>query len=439
MGFETDLDVIFALAHLPIHRLCQFVNQTAEGMFHDQDPPIRLPVTDCKEWVTFFVPHVSLGAAVIALFAVYTCHYLLYVVRPPRVVCSDLAKVKWLEAHCPVFFERYWPTAWAPQAHMQTILRAVVQMRHALKLHRRREDVIMSDGGHVSIDWYNEVSPHQPTVLILPGITGSSDEGYVQHWIDDLTRIGYRSVVLNYRGCGTTTLTTPQLYCANDITDLQQVVEHIVTLLPTSPLMGVAVSMGSMLMIKYITECNRRGLHCPLKAAMLVSVPWNLPVAERNMNKTFNRLTLNRHLCKQFRGILRNNETLFRRHSEQGQLCFDYDKALQCQSMDEMAHTVTLPMFGYRDLAHLYEDGSPHLRTSHLHIPIVAINAADDPFCPEHAIPEDDVLNNNNIALIVTRRGGHIGFLEGLVPSPKTVMNKALTQFALAVFEKGVA
>ena len=52
--------------------------------------------------------------------------------------------------------------------------------------------------------------------------------------------------------------------------------------------------------------------------------------------------------------------------------------------MDEMAHTVTLPMFGYRDLAHLYEDGSPHLRTSHLHIPIVAINAADDPFCPEH-------------------------------------------------------
>ena len=138
MGFETDLDVIFALAHLPIHRLCQFVNQTAEGMFHDQDPPIRLPVTDCKEWVTFFVPHVSLGAAVIALFAVYTCHYLLYVVRPPRVVCSDLAKVKWLEAHCPVFFERYWPTAWAPQAHMQTILRAVVQMRHALKLHRRR-------------------------------------------------------------------------------------------------------------------------------------------------------------------------------------------------------------------------------------------------------------------------------------------------------------
>ena len=55
------------------------------------------------------------------------------------------------------------------------------------------------------------------------------------------------------------------------------------------------------------------------------------------------------------------------------------------------------------------------------------------------AIPEDDVMSNNNIALIVTRRGGHIGFLEGLLPSPKTMMNKALVQFALGVFEKGVA
>ncbi|KAL5493886.1 hypothetical protein EMCRGX_G015121 [Ephydatia muelleri] len=438
MSLERYLDVL-GLTDLRMHCPCQLVNRTAEDVFHDQDPPIRVPVTECNEWVASLVPHVSLGVAVFALFAVYTCHYLLCVVRPPKVVCSDPAKVKWLEENCPVFFQSYWPTAWAPQAHMQTIVRAVVQRYHALKLYRRRENVIMSDGGHVSIDWYNERSPRQPTVLILPGITGSSDEGYAQHWIGDLTHVGYRSVVLNYRGCGSTKLTTPRLYCGCDIADLQQVVEHIMNLLPTSPLMGLAVSMGSILMIKYITECSRRGLRCPLKTAMLVSVPWNLSIAERNMNKTFNRLTLNRHLCKQFRDILRNNETLFRQHSERGQLCFDFDKALQCQFMDEMAHTVTLPMFGYRDLAHFCEDGSPHLRTPHLHIPIVAINAADDPFCPEQAIPEDDILSNNNIALIVTKRGGHNGFLEGLLPSPKNMINKALVQFAVAVFEKGVA
>lgn len=437
MGLEIDLDVFLALAHLPIHRLCQFVNQTAGDVFHD-DPPIRVPLTECNEWVVSFIPHVSFGAVFLALLAAYACYYLVSVVHCPKVVCSDPAKVSWLKEHCPVFFERYWPTVWAPQAHMQTILRTIVQKRHAVKLQRRREDVIMSDGGHVSIDWYNERSPDQPTVLILPGITGSSDESYAQHWVDDLAKIGYRSVVLNYRGCGSTILSTPRLYCGCDITDLQQVVEHIVASIPTAPLMGAAVSMGSMLMIKYIAECKLRGRHCPLKAAMLVSVPWNLHIAEGNMNRSFNRLTLNRHLCKLFNDILKNNEPLFRRHSSQGQLCFDYDKALQCQFMDEMAQTVTLPMFGYRDLTHLYEDGSPHLRTSHLHIPIVAINSMDDPFCPKYAIPEDAILHNCNIALVVTRRGGHIGFLEGLLPSPKTVVDKALVQFAVAVFEKGM-
>eukprot|EP00731_Ephydatia_muelleri_P010367 Em0005g953a len=148
------------------------------------------------------------------------------------------------------------------------------------------------------------------------------------------------------RGCGSTTLTlhlSPKQQAVNrGVFGLEctwtpkihfSVFKSIILcnlsdLLPMFPLMGVAVSMGSMLMIKYITECNHRGLRCPVKAAMLISVPWTLPIAERNMNKTFNRLTLNRHLCKQFRDILRNNETLFRQHSERGWLCFDFGKAL---------------------------------------------------------------------------------------------------------------
>ncbi len=29
-----------------------------------------------------------------------------------------------------------------------------------------------SDGGHVCLDWFNEKTDEQPTVLMLPGITG---------------------------------------------------------------------------------------------------------------------------------------------------------------------------------------------------------------------------------------------------------------------------
>jgi len=49
-----------------------------------------------------------------------------------------------------------------------------------------REVVRLSDGGHICLDWYCEGSQEQPTILMLPGITGieliSSGCGY--YYID---------------------------------------------------------------------------------------------------------------------------------------------------------------------------------------------------------------------------------------------------------------
>ena len=40
-------------------------------------------------------------------------------------------------------------------------------------------------------------------------------------------------------------------------------------------------------------------------------------------------------------------------------------------------------MFGYKDFNEIYLDSSPHFRVKDISIPVVAMNAADDPFCPE--------------------------------------------------------
>ena len=45
----------------------------------------------------------------------------------PEVYCCDEGKRKALKDYCPILFEPYYPTIWAPQAHMQSIGRAVVQ------------------------------------------------------------------------------------------------------------------------------------------------------------------------------------------------------------------------------------------------------------------------------------------------------------------------
>ena len=66
-----------------------------------------------------------------------------------------------------------------------------------------------------------------PTVVILHGLTGGSNESYVRNAIAQLIKsreeggASVRCVVVNFRGCAQTPLTSPQLYSACKITDLE--------------------------------------------------------------------------------------------------------------------------------------------------------------------------------------------------------------------------
>ncbi len=63
--------------------------------------------------------------------------------------------------------------------------------------------------------------------------------------------------------------------------------------------------LSSMKLIKYVTDCKRKGRDCRLKAFLLISVIWNAQLTDRAIHKPVNRYTLNRYLCNNLRGIIK--------------------------------------------------------------------------------------------------------------------------------------
>ena len=68
-------------------------------------------------------------------------------------------------------------------------------------------------------------------------------------------------------------------------------------------------------------------------------------------------------------------------------------------------------------------------------MPVLSLNAEDDPFQPGDTIPTDEARQCDHLGVLTTRYGGHIGFMEGLIPTRYHFSDRLFAQYASAVFQ----
>ncbi|NWR53846.1 ABHD1 protein, partial [Bucorvus abyssinicus] len=322
-----------------------------------------------------------------------------------------------LERHCPTVGEPFCPTPWCFEGRLQTVLGALLQARPPVTY--CSEAIRTPDGGQLILDWAEDTHSHQhteprtrPTILLLPGLTGNSQAGYLLCLVHRASRAGYRSVVLNHRGCRGEELLTPRTFCASNTEDLETAIAHVKRQYPQAPLLAVGVSLGGMQVLNYL---GQQGQAAGLVAAMALSPSWDPDASSTSLEQPLNALLFNQRLA-----------------------------ASLCQLVSRWARTIlefderyTAQAFGYGSCHEYYEAASPARQLHRIRVPVLCLNASDDPFSPLHAIPIEAAWRLHHVALLVTAHGGHIGFLEGLCPRPGSFMVRLFSQFITAVFEHG--
>ena len=110
-------------------------------------------------------------------------------------------------------------------------------------------------------------------VLILPGVTGSSNDIYIKDLCGYLLDNGFQPMVINYRGLRGVHLYTSKLYCFASVDDVAEAFAHIFHIYSESTFYAIGISLGASILSNYVALCKG---NCVLKGAVCISAPYDL-------------------------------------------------------------------------------------------------------------------------------------------------------------------
>ena len=183
-------------------------------------------------------------------------------------------------------------------------------------------------------------------------------------------------MVFTNRGLGGHPLKTPRTYCAANTEDVSEVIDHIKKLHPDSPLMALGVSLGGIILGNYLVAKGEEA-RSRLVAAMLVSVAWDCFKGTESLEQWGLNLMLNRHLAN----CLVDSVKKAKHHFEKGKFSIkNFDSVFSSRTVKQFDQSFTVPQFGYKDVDDYYKDACLVGNVKHIKVPVLAINAHDDPF-----------------------------------------------------------
>ena len=257
----------------------------------------------------------------------------------------------------------------------------------------------------------------------IHGLLSDHSSAYMVRVSDKLRRNGIRTIRVDLRGFGDSTLISRSHINGGCSPDLQSVIDFVHRLSPLSQISLVGFSIGGNIVLKTIGQW---GSEFPrhVDSAIAVSPPIDLNYTMRNPRSLGNRVYESYMMTKL-------NRTLAYRRRHVAGLVDTGINPIPTRLL-EFDDKFTAPIWGFKSAFDYYEKCSSARLLSDIKIPTIILTSRDDPVVPFDMLANTPV--SNHVDLVSTRTGGHLGFLSRGIRDPDRYwMDWRISQWIAAI------
>ncbi|HKV23324.1 MAG TPA: alpha/beta fold hydrolase [Candidatus Acidoferrum sp.] len=297
------------------------------------------------------------------------------------------------------------PHPWLRNGHAMTIAAAFARRKFTLPPAEDRLFSVDADSRLLGkCHWQPGRRREVPVVVIVHGLEGSSESGYMLGIAEKAFHSGFHAIRMNQRNCGGTENLTPTLYNSGMSGDFRAVCEDLAGRDGFEKVFFVGYSMGGNLVTKMAGE-YAAAPPSALRAVCVVCPSIDLGACADALERPANYF-YERHFVSNLMSHYERKATLFPER-------FPSNGFGPVRTVREFDDKITAPQFGFRDAQDYYEAVGAKKVLAQVRVPMLMITAQDDPFVPYSLFERANPSQSPAIQFIAPLRGGHCGFISG--------------------------
>jgi predicted alpha/beta-fold hydrolase len=304
----------------------------------------------------------------------------------------------------PLDFPDFRPHPLIRGGHLQTI--AGAYLPHGIKFDANVHHVPLPDGDRLAlhddgpIPPSRESRPSSSIALLLHGLAGSHQSGYMIRASVKLREKGIRVFRLDLRGCGAGISLARHPLHAGRSEDAAAALDFVHQLCPDSPIHLVGYSMGGNIVLKLAGELGPKA-RPPLASVLAVSPPIDLAGCTRHIQSGMNRF----YDLKFVKALIKHIEL----RDSLVPNAFSRPLDPRPRRLVDFDSLFTAPLAGFADVHDYYTRASSGPFLSKIAVPTLIIAAASDPIVPVACFEQASY--SPSTRLVIARCGGHLGFI----------------------------